>query len=73
MVSGDGPFKVTERIGNNAYKLPLPGDMAISTTFNAGDLSPYLEDQFEGPLNLRENPPKEGEVDAVQGMQGIDL
>jgi len=44
MVSGDGPFKVTERIGNNAYKLPLPGDMAISTTFNAGDLSPYLED-----------------------------
>ena len=29
--------------------------MAVSTTFNIGDLSPYVEDYFEDPSNLRAN------------------
>jgi len=39
--------------------------MAILATFIAGDLSPYLKDCFEDPLDLPLNPPKEGEVDVV--------
>ena len=62
MARGDGPYKVLERIGDNAYKLELPGDTKISATFNVGDLSPYLED---GPLeDLRANPSQPEEVDA---------
>ena len=48
---------------DNAYKLQLPGDMAISTTFNIGDLNPYVKDYFEDPSDLRSNLLKEGEVD----------
>ena len=50
-----------ERIGDNAYKLELLRDMNVSTTFNVGDLTPYVEDDFE---DLRANPSQEGEVDA---------
>ncbi|KAL1203462.1 RNA-directed DNA polymerase-like protein [Cardamine amara subsp. amara] len=38
---GDGPFRVLERVNNNAYKLELPGELNISTTFNVSDLSPF--------------------------------
>jgi len=48
MARGNRPFKVIDRIGRNAYKLQLLGDMAILATFNVGDLSPYVEDCFEG-------------------------
>jgi len=60
MARSDRPFKITERIKNNAYKLQLPGDMAISATFNVGDLSPYIDDYFEDPSNLRTNPLEKG-------------
>ncbi|KAJ9563965.1 hypothetical protein OSB04_009125 [Centaurea solstitialis] len=62
MARGDGPYKVLARIGDNAYKLELPGNTNISATFNVGDLSPYLEDC---PLeDLRVNPSQPEEVDA---------
>jgi hypothetical protein len=38
----DGPFKVVERINDNAYKLNLPADFGVSPTFNIADLKPYL-------------------------------
>jgi hypothetical protein len=38
---GDGPFKILQRIGDNAYKVELPGDYGVSATFNVNDLSPY--------------------------------
>ena len=34
MARRDGPFKVLAKVGANAYKLELPGDMAVSATFN---------------------------------------
>jgi len=34
-------------MGNNAYRIQLPGDMAVSATFNIGDQSPYVEDSIE--------------------------
>jgi hypothetical protein len=38
---GDGPFQVLERINDNAYKLDLPGEYNVSTTFSVTDLSPF--------------------------------
>ncbi|XP_056843071.1 uncharacterized protein LOC130495662 [Raphanus sativus] len=44
---GDGPFRVLEKINDNAYKLELPGEFKVSPTFNVADLAPYLEDEEE--------------------------
>nr|CAD1839672.1 unnamed protein product [Ananas comosus var. bracteatus] len=46
----DGPFKVLKRIGENAYKIELPGDYNVSATFNIADLSPYYEDDPHAEL-----------------------
>jgi len=67
MARSDRPFEIIEMVGNNAYKLQLPGDMAVSVTFSVGDLSPYVEDSLEDPSDLIPNPPEEGEVDARAG------
>ena len=64
MARSDRPFEILEKVGDNAYKLQQPGDMAVSATFNIGDLSPYVKDNFEDPSDLRSNPSEEGEVDA---------
>ena len=60
---GNGPFKVLAKVGTNAYKLKLPGDMVVSATFNVGDLSPYVEDEIHF-RDLRANPLKGGDDDA---------
>ena len=52
-----------ERIGDNAYKLELPGDMNESATFNAVDLAPYVEDNLE---DLRVNPSQEVKANACE-------
>lgn len=54
----DGPFKVTARVNDNAYKVELPGEYGVHATFNVGDLSPYLDD--DGLAELRSIPFKEG-------------
>jgi hypothetical protein len=43
MSRADGPFKVHEKINENAYKLDLFADFGASPTFNITDLKPYLE------------------------------
>ncbi|WVZ80525.1 hypothetical protein U9M48_027994 [Paspalum notatum var. saurae] len=42
-----GPFKVLEKINDNAYKLELPADFGVSPTFNIADLKPYLGEKDE--------------------------
>ena len=43
------PFKVLEKINDNAYKLELHADFALSPTFNIADLKPYLGEEDELP------------------------
>lgn len=60
---GTGPFRVLEKINDNAYKLDLPGEFKISHTFNVSDLSPFLADDDV----LRPEPFQEGGNDeAIQ-------
>ena len=35
------PFKLLLRIGENAYKIELPDNYAVSPTFNLSNLSPF--------------------------------
>jgi hypothetical protein len=49
MPTTDGPFKIIEKINDNAYKLELPPEFGVSPTFNISDLRPYMveEDELE--------------------------
>ena len=47
MPHANGPFKVLEKINDNAYKLELPVDYGVSPTFNIADLKPYLGEEDE--------------------------
>ena len=58
---GDGPFQVLEKINNNAYKIDLPSEYNVSTTFNVSDLSLFYAGG--GALDLRTNPFQEGGSD----------
>ena len=60
MPRGDGPFKVLQRINNNAYKLELPSEYGnISVTFNVSDLSLFDVGNEDDGLDSRTNPFKE--------------
>jgi hypothetical protein len=59
MPRADGPFKVLERINDNAYKLDLPVDFGVSPTFNIANLKPYLGEYDE--IESRMTQMQEGE------------
>ena len=61
MPRADGPFKILEKINDNAYKLELPPEFGVSPTFNISDLKPYLGE--EDVLESRMTPIQEGEDD----------
>jgi hypothetical protein len=67
-----GPFKVLEKINDNTYKLELPPEFGVSSTFNISDLKPYLGEEDE--LDLRMTPIQEGEdnedISPLHTMQG---
>ena len=56
-----GPFKIVEKINDNAYKLELPPDFGVSPTFNISDLRPYLGEEDE--VESRTTPIQEGADD----------
>jgi hypothetical protein len=57
----DGPFKVFEKVNENAYKLDLPADFWVSPTFNIADLKPYLGEDDEPESRMTQM--QEGEDD----------
>nr|KYP31361.1 Retrotransposable element Tf2 [Cajanus cajan] len=59
---GDGPFQVLQRINDNAYRLDLPSDYGVSSTFNVSDLKPFVgaSDDEDDSLDSRTNPSQEG-------------
>ena len=57
-----------ERVGDNAYKLKLPADMAVLATFNRGNLNSYVENYFKDPSYLRPNLLEEEEADIDKGI-----
>jgi hypothetical protein len=52
MSRANGPFKILEKIKDNAYKLELPLEFAVSLTFNILDLWPYLREEDEIPSRM---------------------
>lgn len=63
---GDGPFQILKHLNDNTYKVDLPGEYNVSTTFNIFDLSP-----FDASLNLRTNPFEERGNDVIQSIKSI--
>ena len=61
MPRADGPFKVLEKVNDNAYEFVLPADCGGSPTFNIAELKPYLGEEDELPL--RTTSFQEGEED----------
>jgi hypothetical protein len=55
-----GPYKILEKINDNAYKLELPPEFRVSPTFNIADLKPYLGEEDE--LESRTAPLQEGRM-----------
>ena len=51
MPRADSPFKVLEKINENAYKLELPADFGVSP-FKFADLKPYLGEEDELPSRM---------------------
>ena len=48
----DGPFQIFEKINDNTYKVDLPGEYNVFSTFNVSDLSPFDvgEDSWSNPF-----------------------
>ncbi|XP_076935559.1 uncharacterized protein LOC143602272 [Bidens hawaiensis] len=66
----DGPFKVLERINDNACKIDLPGIYNVSATFNVADLLPFVP-ELDDPFDSRTSPSEEGEDDGVRVDPGL--
>jgi hypothetical protein len=49
MSRADGPFKILEKINDNAYNLELPLEFGVSPTFNISYLRTYLGKEDEVP------------------------
>ncbi|GJT46198.1 putative reverse transcriptase domain, zinc finger, CCHC-type, aspartic peptidase domain protein [Tanacetum coccineum] len=60
----DGPFRVLQRINDNAYKIELPGEYNVSGTFNVADLSPYVTDDESGEFE---------EIETIHQDSGTNL
>ena len=43
MARENGPCKMLELVNDNAHKIEIAIDFGVSSTFNVGDLMPYLE------------------------------
>ena len=49
-----GPFEITERYGDDAFKVDLPDRYKVSPIFNIGDLRPYYAESELGTIRAEE-------------------
>jgi len=70
MLRADGPFKVLDRVNDNAYKVDFPGDYGVSATFNVADLSAHQADDYL--VNLRIKSLQKGMDDRVPSSQDME-
>jgi hypothetical protein len=63
MPRADDPFKVLEKINENAYKLDLPVDFGVSPTFNIADSKPCLGEEDELESRTTQMQEREEDVD----------
>jgi hypothetical protein len=61
MSHATGPFKILAKINDNAYKLELPPEFGVSSSFNISDLRPYFGEEDEMPSRMTSM--QEGEDD----------
>jgi len=54
----DEPFQVLERINDNAYKIDIPGEYGVCSSFNVADLTPFVV--VDDSEDLRANAFQEG-------------
>ena len=47
MPRADGPFKILEKINDNAYKLKLPAEFGVSPTFNIAYLTLFWKKMYK--------------------------
>jgi len=69
MPRAEGPFKVLERINDNAYKADLLKEYGVSATFNVADLSPFHSDDSQVDLRIKSF--QQGEDDGVLPSQEL--
>ena len=50
----DEPFQITEKYGDNAYRVDLPEHYRVSPIFNIGDLRPYYDASKLGTIRSEE-------------------
>ncbi|XP_054797131.1 uncharacterized protein LOC129302343 [Prosopis cineraria] len=62
----DGPFKIVQRINNNAYKVKLPDSYGVSATFNVADLSPYIDEDDKFDSRVSSSQPEEDEMERAE-------
>jgi ribosomal protein L21E len=62
MPRADGPFRIIEKVNDNAYKVDFLGDYNVSTTFNVKDLTPYLDDDDDSDLRTNHFQPGADDV-----------
>jgi len=55
-----------QKLGENAYKKELSGDMNIFVTFTDEDFTHYIEDEVKYNEDLMVNPPQGEDVDVEQ-------
>jgi len=51
MPRSESLFEVIKHVNDNAYKIDLLGDHNISATFNVSNLSPYVDDPYQGDVS----------------------
>ncbi|XP_054817160.1 uncharacterized protein LOC129316815 [Prosopis cineraria] len=62
----DSPFKIVQRINNNAYKVELPSSYGVSATLNVADLSPYVDEDDEFDSRASSSQPEEDETERAE-------